>query len=69
MLFYGAEIAYVFTSSAFTPSARALAALDQRVRLVNRAELGRMIQHVFDRQVPDFNWEEYNRRVKAWRHR
>ena len=67
MLFYDAEVAFVFTNSRFTDAARALAAKDSRIHLVDRAGLARMIRQAFDRPVPEFNWDEYNKRVKHWR--
>jgi hypothetical protein len=67
MLYYGAEAAIVVTSSCFSDSAKKLAAKDPRIRLVDRAELGRMIRQVFVREIPEFNWEDYNRLVRNWR--
>ena len=50
MLFYDAEVGFVFTNSSFTNGARALAAKDPRNHLVDRVELAQMIRKVFDRE-------------------
>lgn len=66
MLSYGAEIAFVVTSSVFTPAAKALASLDARIRLVDRAELAEMLRQAFPREVPEFDLDKYNQFVKGW---
>jgi hypothetical protein len=67
LLFYGAEIAYVTTTSYFTEAAKALAKKDPRISLVDREALERMIREVFPREVPDFDWGKYNEYVRDWR--
>ena len=50
MLFYDADVGFVFTNSSFTNGARALTAKDPRIHLVDRVELGQMIRKIFDRE-------------------
>jgi hypothetical protein len=49
------------------PESTALARKDGRIHLVDRVELTQMIQKVFPREIPEFNWDEYNKHVISWR--
>jgi len=65
MLYYAADVAIVITSSRFTESARALAAKDNRITLIDRKKLVEMIEKHWPRIIPGFDWDEYNTRVKG----
>jgi len=67
LTFYDAELAFVITSSYFTDSAKALAKKHTRIHLVDRVELARLMQGIFPREVPEFDWNEYNEHVIGWR--
>ncbi len=64
MLYYAADRAVVITTSRFTESARALAAKDNRITLIDRRGLVEMIEQYWPRITPEFDWDEYNTNVK-----
>jgi len=66
MLFYDAEIGLVVTNNRFTEAAKKLAAKGEHINLVDRKKLGTMIRKKFPREVPEFNWNDYNKYVKGW---
>jgi hypothetical protein len=64
MVYYGADLGFVVTTSSFTPSAIALAAKDSRITLIDRNQLVAMLEQYWPRSAPEFVWSDYNRLVK-----
>ena len=65
MVYYHADFAFVVTTSDFTDSARALAAKDPRITLIDRRKLVEMIDRHWPQEIPEFDWDEYNKNVKG----
>lgn len=59
--FYGCTAGMVVTNSTFTDAARELARKAQ-VALFDGKWLEEQILKLFPPQIPEFNWDEYNRR-------
>lgn len=67
MLHYDAAAGMVITNSAFTPSARQLAAKDQRITLCDGSWLDSQIRKFLSPEIPEFDWDIYNARIAAGR--
>ena len=67
MVYYSADLAFVLTTSGFTHAARRLAERDPRITLIDRAKLVTWIERYWPREIPDFDWDEYNKNVKGAR--
>ena len=66
MLNYGRTEGMVVTNSTFTKAARELAMKDSRVAIRDGQWLTEQITQFLPPEIPEFNWEEYNRVVKDW---
>lgn len=66
MLYYGCDAGVVIANRPFTESAKALAAKDDRITLIDREILGQLIDEYFPSEVPPFDEEDYRRHVVPW---
>jgi hypothetical protein len=66
MLWYERNEGIVVTNSSFTEAARELAKKDSRIALRDGRWLEEQINKFLPPEIPEFEWEEYNRTVKHW---
>src|SRR5262249_47708183 len=66
MRYYSCSEGIVVTNSTFTEAARELAKKGTDIALRDGRWLQEQIQRFLPPEIPNFNWTEYNRAVKAW---
>jgi hypothetical protein len=67
MLHYDRNEGMVVTNSTFTVAACELAKKDPRITLHDGRWLEEQIKKFLPAEIPEFDWDEYNREVKDWR--
>jgi HJR/Mrr/RecB family endonuclease len=66
MLYYDRAEGMVVTNSTFSAAARELAKKDSRITLRDGRWLAEQIERFLPPEIPEFDWEGYNRIVKDW---
>jgi restriction endonuclease Mrr len=67
MLFYDCQAGMIVTNRSFTPAARELAKKHPRITLNDAAWLQDQMLKLFPPDVPEFDWDVYNKTVKGFR--